>query len=68
MRFTNNTGCIVGLIVALVFAIVALIALVIIINTIKSFDYKAAAEDLKNGIQEFNSTLRSINPTTVPTT
>ena len=68
MRFTNNTGCIVGLIIALVFAIVALISLVIIINTIKSFDYKAAAEDLKNGIQEFNSTLRSINPTTVPTT
>lgn len=64
----SGTGCIIGAILAVFFSIVALIAIIILINAIKSIDYQQAADNLREGIQEFNSTLKSVNPTSPSTT
>ena len=68
MSFYRGTGCVIGIIAAIVFAILAVIGIVILVNAIQSIDYQAAANDLKQGIQDFNSTLKSFNPTTPETT
>ena len=68
MHFNRSFGCIFGLISVVVFVIFAIIALIILLNVINSFDYRTAAEDIKNGLQDFNSTLRSINPSVPETT
>lgn len=71
MRITRSAGCIFGVVFAVVFAVLAIIGIIILVNTIKSIDYQAAAKDIVNGVKDFNSTLRSINttePSTIPTT
>ena len=64
MRLFRGSGCIFGVIFAVVIAIVALIAIIILINALKSIDYRQAAEELKDGVKEFNETLRSVNSAT----
>ena len=68
MHYNKGFGCIIGVICAVVFAVCAIIALIILLNAINSFDYKSAAEDIKHGLQDFNSTLRAMNPTKPETT
>ena len=63
MRLFRGSGCILGVFIAVIIVIIALVAIIVLVNAIKSFDYRQAAEELKDGVKEFNETLRSVNST-----